>query len=446
MRASVAGLVLLAAGCSFPRRVAELPPRDEAWIAVLSGEMPDPISDVARHAWIVASIPPKKSLLRWELGSGGHHEDNQPFHWFGDRDADVAIHGIVRGDRAHIAELAACLDRSTMGYRERHPTYWPIPGPNSNTIVAEALRTCGIHVELPATAIGRDYLGIAGANVTESGTGVQLETWPAGVRIGLQEGVEAHFIGLPIGVHTWPPGITVPINPAGRIGLDLDMHATDEQRGANRQRRSQHDEEDETEPNREYGLGVAQLFIRGAHVRRPEDAGGLHERFTLGMSGRAIYAKEAGYAFGLDVEVGAGVPLGFAYGIYVYPAGGAVLIGNTGFLGVFAGLGVSGVSARVPGALELPVEARLELDASRRARVGLRMATTWIPGSTEREGASVLSWADELTLGAFARIGPTRRSGSQITGHGFFFGLERREIMRTYWLGLVIGRELDAGG
>ncbi len=446
MRARVAVLVAALGGCAIPHRAAVLPSRDEAWIAVLSGEMPDPISDVARHAWIVASLPPQRNYLRWELGGGGHHEDSAPFRWFGDEDADVAVHGVVHGDRARIAELVACLDRSTSGYRERHPSYWPIPGPNSNTIIAEALRDCGIHVELPATCIGRDYLGPAGVARTESGTGVQAETWIAGARVGLVEGVEAHFVGLPIGVHVWPPGVTAPINPAGRIGVDLDEHATEEQKRRGGRR---HDDDAEPPPRtqpREWGVGVARFVARGDVVKHPSDAGGLAERVTLGLTARGVLGDEFGYGFGADLEVGAAAPLGFAYAAYLYPTGIAATLGETGFVGAFAGVGVSGVSARVPGVLELPVELRAELDAGRRARIALAATATWIPASDERRGASVLPFADELTLGAYARLGRTRRRYDFTTGRGFFFGLERREIMKTYWLGLVVGRELDAGG
>ncbi|HEY8080272.1 MAG TPA: hypothetical protein VIF62_39350, partial [Labilithrix sp.] len=82
----------------------------------------------------------------------------------------------------------------------------------------------------------------------------------------------------------------------------------------------------------------------------------------------------------------------------------------------------------------------------RRARVVLAATAMWIPDATERTGASLLLFADELALGAYARLGKTKRRYDFTTGRGFFFGFERREIMKTYWLGFVIGRELDAGG
>ena len=57
IRIVCSSLLALTLGCGIPHRPIEFPPRTEAWIAVLSGEMPSPIGDVARHAWIVASLP-----------------------------------------------------------------------------------------------------------------------------------------------------------------------------------------------------------------------------------------------------------------------------------------------------------------------------------------------------------------------------------------------------
>jgi hypothetical protein len=436
--AAAALLVAQTAACAIPSVPAKLPPRDRAWVAVLSGEMPEAIEQVARHAWIIGNVP-GETPVRWELmGSAYRSQTSNPFSYFGD--GDVAVHGIVLGSVEEIRALHTCLDKEVRHYGERHPTYWPIPGPNSNTFVAEALRHCGIHVELPATAIGRDYRGIVGAGVTESGTGVQLESWLIGARIGLREGIEGHVTGLALGLHAWPPGITVPVNP-GRIGVDLDGHMTPE-------KRSWLYDERVYEPDRErdYGTAMAQMFASVARVKRPSDAGSLAERATVGLSGRAVYSKKhLGYAFGSDFELGLGFPVGFAYGVHVYPAGIGWTIGPTGYLAIFGGAGVSGVSARVPGGLELPVEARLELDAGTQVRLGLRGATIWVPGVAARQDGSMLSFADELVLGSFVRFGRTRNTSFGTMGRGHFFGLERHEVMRTYWLGLSYGVEIDFG-
>ena len=449
-----AGLALVAAqtaACGFPERPAQLPARERAWIAVMSGEMPDAIEQVARHAWIIGSLPGDASFHRWEyLGGASRSETREPLRYFSGAEGDVAIHGVVEGELEEIRNKMRCLDGEARAYDKRHPTYFPIPGPNSNTFVAEALRRCGIHVELPSTAIGRDYRGVVGAGITESGTGVQLESWLVGARIGLREGVEAHVAGLALGVHAWPPGITVPVNP-GRIGIDLDGHTRSEQvppRGGHRSRNDDDEAGDERhERQRDYGVGIAQMFARAAHVRRPEDAGGLAERFTVGLSGRGVYTKKhLGYGFGADLELGMGVPAGFAYGFHAYPAGIGWLVGPTGYVGLFGGVGASGVTARVTGGFEIPVELRAELDAGPRARLGLRAATVWVPGVDARRGGSVLPFGDELVLGTFVRFGKTKSSSWGSMGRGHFFGLERREVMGTYWLGLTVGVEIDFGG
>jgi hypothetical protein len=433
------------AGCGFPHRDAVLPPPERAFVAVLSAEIPGTIEQVARHAWILARVPGDRQFRKWELVGGAARSDTgAPYHFFGGGDGDVAVHGVIEGTPAEIERISACLDTEAERYDDRHPTYLPIPGPNSNTFVAEALRHCSIHVELPATAVGRDYRGPLGAGVTESGTGVQLESLLVGARIGLREGVEAHITGLALGVHAWPPGITVPVNP-GRIGVDLDGHATPEQLGVR-------DGNPFGPPpaggagKREFGVAFAQLFARVSRVKSPELAGGLSERATVGLTGRAVRTSgHLGYGFGADFDLGMGFPGSFAYAIHVYPAGIAWTIGSTGYVGVFGGIGGSGVTARVPGAFELPLEARAEIDAGP-VRFGLRAQISWIPWTSERRGGSVLPFGDELVLGSFVRIGRTQHTWSGSMGRGHFFGLERHEVMGTYWIGLGFGVEIDFGG
>jgi hypothetical protein len=80
------------------------------------------------------------------------------------------------------------------------------------------LRACSLRASLPATSIGRDYLGIIGAAWSTEGTGFQIETPLIGFRIGLREGIEIHLFGLAIGIDFWPPAIIVPVGP-GRIGF-----------------------------------------------------------------------------------------------------------------------------------------------------------------------------------------------------------------------------------
>jgi hypothetical protein len=211
-------LLTSSAGCVVLRRPTTLPDGDKPYVAVLSGEMPEPITMVARHAWIVANEGERRPLLRYELLSRAFKETtSRPLDYFGE--GDVALHGVVPQDRAGIRKIVECLDAETPRYNEEHPDYFPIPGPNSNTYVDQMLRRCDIPVDLPSTAIGKDYRGPIGASFTSGGTGLQFETWVAGVKLGLREGVELHILGLTIGVDWWPPAIVLPVNP-GRIGFD----------------------------------------------------------------------------------------------------------------------------------------------------------------------------------------------------------------------------------
>lgn len=97
-------------------------------------------------------------------------------------------------------------------------TYRVWPGPNSNTFVAHVLRAVPeLRADLPATAIGKDYLGIALVAKTPSGTGVQFNAFGVfGVLVGLEEGVELNVLGLTFGVDPLDLALKLPI--AGRVG------------------------------------------------------------------------------------------------------------------------------------------------------------------------------------------------------------------------------------
>jgi hypothetical protein len=430
VRTALFASFLLLEACAVPRRPAVLPPEGEGYVAVLSGEMPGALSQVARHAWIVVSVPGEPRLRRFELGGGS----SEPFYYFGH--GEVAVHGVVHYERTELMRVLACLERQKRAYDEDHPDYFPIPGPNSNTIIDYLLRHCDIHVELPATAIGRDYRGPVGASVTSLGTGVQLETWVVGVKLGVEEGVELHLFDLPFGVHFWPPGITVPVNP-GRIGFD------DSTRRDLAPRRY-HSGESE----RDYGLVSFWMWSHYARLRDPNRAAGVTDLGTVGLTGRGGYGRHLGYGIGFDLEGGVGFPLGFAYAARLYPAGLVLMLGDNTFVGAFTGIGTNGVASRVAPGLELPTELRVEIDVAPRARVGARAGVGWYPASHARRGRSVVSpLADELVLSAFVRLGEADQCGCGAhIGRGYFFALERGELLGSPWVGAGFGIEADFGG
>ncbi len=92
-------------------------------------------------------------------------------------------------------------------------TYRVWPGPNSNTFIAHVLRAVPeLKVDMPATAIGKDYLGPRLVNKTPSGTGAQFNLFGmAGVLAGVEEGVEVNVLGLTFGINPKRLALKLPL-------------------------------------------------------------------------------------------------------------------------------------------------------------------------------------------------------------------------------------------
>ena len=93
-------------------------------------------------------------------------------------------------------------------------TLWP--GPDSNTFTAWIGRAVPeLEMDLPATAIGKDYLGRAIFASAPSGSGFQVSFGGLlGVAASGVDGVEVNVLGLNFGVS--PNGVKLPL--VGRIG------------------------------------------------------------------------------------------------------------------------------------------------------------------------------------------------------------------------------------
>lgn len=133
-------------------------------------------------------------------------------YWFGNR-PDLLKD--VRGPG-----VDALIDRIEAAVAE-YPyanTYRIWPGPNSNTFTAFVLREVPeLRVDLPPTAIGKDYLGIAPLALTPSGTGGQFSVLGlAGVTAGWEEGLELNLLGLTLGLD--PRSLSIKLPLLGRIG------------------------------------------------------------------------------------------------------------------------------------------------------------------------------------------------------------------------------------
>lgn len=135
-------------------------------------------------------------------------------YWFGNR-PELLIEARGPGVDALIKRIEAAVERYP--YAE---TYRVWPGPNSNTFTAYVLRAVPeLRVDLPPTAIGKDYLGLTPIGLTPSGTGGQLSLLGMlGVAAGLEEGLEINVLGLTLGVD--PGSLSLKLPLIGRVGAE----------------------------------------------------------------------------------------------------------------------------------------------------------------------------------------------------------------------------------
>jgi hypothetical protein len=133
-------------------------------------------------------------------------------YWFGNRPellSDVRGPGVD----ALIGRIESAV--------QRYPyagTYRAWPGPNSNTFTAFVAREVPeLRLDLPPTAIGKDYLGLLPVGRMPSGTGGQLNLFGlAGVAVGWEEGLELNLLGLTFGIDPASRSLKLPL--IGRIG------------------------------------------------------------------------------------------------------------------------------------------------------------------------------------------------------------------------------------
>lgn len=161
----------------------------------------------AIHPWIAvkregAAAYTTYQVIGWRAMRGGQAlvttEGAEPDrHWYGAPPQLLVEH---RGPQAQ-----ALIDRIESAV-QRYP--WPDryrawPGPNSNTFVAWVAREVpGLGLDLPPTAIGKDWLGPATwVAPAPSGTGWQVSLWGlAGATLAREEGLEVQLLGLAFGV------------------------------------------------------------------------------------------------------------------------------------------------------------------------------------------------------------------------------------------------------
>jgi hypothetical protein len=137
-------------------------------------------------------------------------------YWYGNK---PELLGDIRGPGvdAIIGRIEAAV--KDYPYPARYHVW---PGPNSNTFTAFILRRVPeLRVDMPPTAIGKDYLGWKSVGRTPSGTGGQASLFGVvGLSAGIEEGVELNLLGLNFGVD--PKSLSVKLPIVGSLGPSRD--------------------------------------------------------------------------------------------------------------------------------------------------------------------------------------------------------------------------------
>lgn len=148
--------------------------------------------------------------LRWNdsVVAVRHRQPDAP--WVGSK---AELYADKRG--AGVDELIKRIDEAVKDYPyAKEYTLWP--GPNSNTFTAWIGRAVPeLAIDLPATAIGKDFMGTTVFSRAPSGHGVQVSL---GGVLGLSasgiEGLELNILSFNFGIG--PSGLKLPL--IGRIG------------------------------------------------------------------------------------------------------------------------------------------------------------------------------------------------------------------------------------
>jgi uncharacterized protein DUF3750 len=170
------------------------------------------------HTWV--AVKPRNTMdwtvyevigwrLRW-TDSALVIRNRAPEHWFHSKGE---LYAEKRGEG--VDELIRRIDKAAQDYPyAKRYTLWP--GPNSNTFTAWIARAVPeLEVDLPATAIGKDYIGEAMTSTAPSGRGFQFSLRGVfGFAASGVDGVEVNLLGLNFGVSS--SGVKLPM--VGRIG------------------------------------------------------------------------------------------------------------------------------------------------------------------------------------------------------------------------------------
>ena len=173
------------------------------------------------HTWV--AVKPANAMswtvyeiigwrLRWSDSALVIRTRQPDAPWFG---SEVELYADKRGPG--VEGLIARIDKAAHDYPYAN-TYTLWPGPNSNTFTAWIARAVPeLQVDLPATAVGKDYIGATHfVSTAPSGTGFQFTLAGLfGVAASSVDGFELNLLGLNFGVSG--SGVKLPM--VGRIGM-----------------------------------------------------------------------------------------------------------------------------------------------------------------------------------------------------------------------------------
>jgi hypothetical protein len=151
--------------------------------------------------------------LRWSDSALAIHARAPDGRWFG-REPEL----LAERRGADVDALIERIDRTARAYP--YATEYRLwPGPNSNTFIAWIARTVPeLALDLPPTAIGKDFLGDRVLARAPSGSGFQLSLYGLlGVLASEIEGLEVNVLGLTFGVNPFSPSVKLPL--VGRLGV-----------------------------------------------------------------------------------------------------------------------------------------------------------------------------------------------------------------------------------
>ncbi len=175
------------------------------------------------HPWIAVKPGGAREytvyeVIGWRVRHGGGNAigiTNRPpdGHWYGNT-PELLLD--IRGTQA---EAAIPKIRKAVKDYPYKCVYRVWPGPNSNTFVAHVARQVPeLALDLPATAVGKDFIPGGVFAATPSGTGWQVSLYGlVGVLAGVEEGVEVSLLAMTFGID--PGDLSLKMPGWGRIRL-----------------------------------------------------------------------------------------------------------------------------------------------------------------------------------------------------------------------------------